>query len=65
MMKINIFWGNLTDTSAEKEVLECMCGYGQQCFFSSGYIGWLTLTIIYFHYRKTSFLDQSIPKHLI
>ena len=33
---------------------------GIQCFFSSRIISWFVPKIIYFHYLKKAFLDQSI-----
>ena len=67
-MKINIFWGEITDNSAKKEALICGFKHGvlttamnawvaRQCFLFSRNIGELTLKIIYFHYLKKYFLD--------
>ena len=58
-MKINIFWGELTDISAKKEALVAMLSF--QEFFQTGsaLIGWVLKTVASIYAGAFSFL--SVP----
>ena len=57
--KTTVFWINLAEHLMKRKYTG-VC----QCFLFSRSIGQVTPKIIYFHYLKKPFLDQSIQKNI-